>query len=84
MKSALKQLFSKSSLNPNANVKIKQEKKFFIAKDIKVSNIQNLVTNLNKSTNQVHLTKMEKFPDVLYMIRNDIGQINALTKMIKI
>ena len=27
---------------------------------------------------------MEKFPDVLYVIRNNSGYINALTKMIKI
>ena len=51
MKSVLKRLFSKSSLNPNGNVKIKQEEDIKYNKRHKISNIQNLMTNLNKSTN---------------------------------
>ena len=49
MKSALKRPFSKSSLNPNDNVKIKQEA--FYSKSHEDFNIQNLMTNLNKSPN---------------------------------
>ena len=47
MKPALKRIFSKSSLNPNDNVKTKQEEAFYS----KILNIKNVLTILNKSTN---------------------------------
>ena len=53
MKSIFERIFLKSSLNPN-------DKKLFILKDIKILNIQNIIANSDKSTNQIQLIKMEK------------------------
>ena len=53
MKSIFERIFLKSSLNPN-------DKKLFILKDIKILNIQNIIVNSDKSTNQIQLIKMEK------------------------
>ena len=53
MKSIFERIFLKSSLNPN-------DKKLFILKDIKILNIQNIIANSDKSTNQIQMIKMEK------------------------
>ena len=86
MKSELKGLFLKSSLNPNVNVKIKQEEEALYSKrhnfqqDFQHPKYNGKFKQVNK-INPVN--KIEKFPGMLYVIRDFIGQINALTKMIK-
>ena len=52
---------------------LKSNMKLFTATgilNIGILNIQNLITNLNNSANQIQLTKTGKFPDVLHVIRN--------------
>ena len=82
MKSQLKGLFLKSSLNPNVNVKMKQEEALYSKRHNFQQDFQH--PKYNGKFNKINpFNKIEKFPGMLYVIRDFIGQINALTKMIK-